>query len=268
MNSLDEIALEGLAPGYFDNFLDDRDYLYTLLNNIDWDSQLHAVRLMISRNRQAGKDFTQAIEVDEAEVKAYHGLNHDHWVDQNVDMKHESVYRDAAESMAAIGIIAPLVESSLGQALAALGDMYDRMGISPGNHKRWKRSVGDKTRWNCQFHFNSKKEASNNIILGLPQLAEACGLDKFLSKDFMSWFEALFVYRNYMFHGGFEWTIERRELFEANVEKNGWDQWFTCSTSNYRPWIYYIRDEAIVAMPTMVEDMLSSLERFTNCRQS
>ncbi|TBE02316.1 hypothetical protein [Rhizobium ruizarguesonis] len=263
VNSLDDSAFEGFTPGYFDNFLDDRDYLYTLVHNIDWQAQLRAVRLMISRNRQAGEAFSKAIEDDAAEVRTYDGPHDDHWVNQHVDMIHESVYRDAAESMAAIGMIAPLVESTLGQSLAALGDMYDRNNISPGKQERWTRAQKHKARWNCQFYYNDKKEEKNNIILGMPQLAGACGLDKFLSQEFMSWFEAMFTYRNSMFHGGFEWTVDRRELFEKSVEKNGWDRFFSCSTTNGRPWIYYIKDEAIDALPTMVENMLDSLGRFT-----
>jgi hypothetical protein len=66
-----------------------------------------------------------------------------------------------------------------------------------------------------------------------------------------------------MFHGGFEWTIERRDFFEKESQKKGWDRFFTCSTTNDRPWIYYINNEAIVAFPTMVESMLDSLGRFT-----
>jgi hypothetical protein len=249
--------------GAFDLFLDDQDYLYTLLYTIDWRSQLDAIRLMIARNRNTGEAFSKAIDVDEAQVETYDGPYQVHRMNHNTDLKHESVYRDAAESMAAIGMVAPLIESTLGQALSALGEMYDRKGMSPGDHTRWKRSVGNASRWNCQFYFNSKKQASNNIILGLPQLAEACGLDKFLAKDFMAWFEAMFVYRNYMFHGGFEWTIERRGLFKKAIEEKNWGQWFVCSYTNDRPWIYYIRDDAIVAMPTMVQDMLNSLGRFT-----
>ncbi len=262
MNPFGKSEFEGLNPGHFDNYLDDRDYLYTLVHTIDWQSQLLAVRLMLSRNRQAGEAFSKAIDEDAAEIEAYKGPHHDHWSDQHVDMLHESVYRDAAESMAAIGMIAPLVESTLGQSLAALGDMHDRKNISPGDHKRWKRAGDHTARWNCQVYFDSKKEAKSNIILGLPQLAEASGLDQFLPADFMTWFEAMFTYRNFMFHGGFEWALERREFFEKEIEKKGWDQFFTCSKSNDRPWIYYITNEAIDALPTIVEDMLDSLGRF------
>ncbi|WP_156461954.1 hypothetical protein [Rhizobium sp. Leaf311] len=263
VKSLDGSEFEAFEPGYFDNFLDDRDHLHTLLRNVDWEAQLLAVRQMISRNRKAGEAFSASIKDDAAELDAYNGPHRHHWENRHVDMKFESSYSDAAESMAAIGMIAPMVESTIGQALTALGDMYDSKSIHPGSHKRWKRAEGHKHRWNCQFYFDSKMEAHNDIFRGLPQLSSACGLDKFLSQDFKTWFEAMFRYRNYMFHGGFEWSLERRDNFEKEIEKNGWGKFFTSSTTNSRPWIYYIRDEAIVAMPRMVEHMLDSLGLFT-----
>lgn len=106
------------------------------------------------------------------------------------------------------------------------------------------------------------------VVRGVPQLSAACGLDKFLSKDFMAWFEAMFRYRNFMFHGGFEWSLERRDHFEREIEKNGWGKFFTCSTTNARPWIFYLEDEAILAMPSKVEEMLDSLGRFTKALPS
>ncbi|MBX5192621.1 hypothetical protein HJB86_27670 [Rhizobium sp. NZLR3b] len=57
--------------------------------------------------------------------------------------------------------------------------------------------------------------------------------------------------------------IERRDLFQKDIDEKGWGQFFSCSTTNGRPWIYYIKDEAIDALPTMVENMLDSLGRFT-----
>lgn len=248
--NLNDSELTGLRPGYFENFLDDRDYLHTLVHNIDWQSQLEAVRLMLSRNRAAGKAFTKAINEDEAEIQVYAGNHHSHWIDHNNDMKYESVYRDAAESMAAIGMIAPLVESTIGQALAALGDMYDRHGIRLVEHDRWKRAGSHNLRWNCQYYFNKDNKPQNNIILGLPQLVGACDLKKFLPPEFTTWFEAMFTYRNFMFHGGFEWTIERRDLFEKEIEENGWDPYFTWSKTNGRPWVFYIKDDVIEALPT------------------
>ncbi|WP_426122488.1 hypothetical protein [Pararhizobium sp. PWRC1-1] len=117
-------------------------------------------------------------------------------------------------------------------------------------------------RWNCQLYFNRKGEAASNIPLGFPQLADACGLAPYLSQDFMKWFEAMFNYRNFMFHGGFEWTVHSREKFTEIIEAKGWERFFTCSTSGDKPWIYYLTNETIADMPDMIGKMLDDLGRF------
>lgn len=114
----------------------------------------------------------------------------------------------------------------------------------------------------CQLHFKRDNEAKNNIPDGFPQLAEACGLARYLSADFMTWFKAMFHYRNFMFHGGFEWSVGNREKFTKIIEKEGWQQFFTCSTSGGDPWIYYLTNETIEEMPDRVGGMLDDLGRF------
>jgi len=250
----------------WNNLLHGRDHILTLIDNVEWDSQLRAIRLFIDRNREARENFSAYIKQNEDEVEAYTGPHHDHYVDQHVDLLHETVYRDAAESMAAIGMIAPMVESILCQALAALGKMYQEKKISPPAHKRWTRADQAncpwELRWNCQFHLNDKNEAKNNIPLGFPQLAEACGLAQHLSSDFLTWFKAMFNYRNFMFHGGFEWSVGNRQKFMEMIEKEGWQQFFTCSTYGGEPWIYYLSNETIDGMPDRVGTMLDELGQF------
>lgn len=248
------------------SLLHGRDHILTLIDNVEWDSQLQAIRLLIDWNRKAREDFSAYIQQSEVEVNAYSGPHHDHYVDQHVDLLHETVYRDAAESMSAIGMIAPMVESTLCQALAALGKMYQEKKMNPPTHYRWTRA--DKAdcpwelRWNCQFYFNDQNEAKNNIPLGFPQLAEACGLARHLTSDFLTWSKAMFNYRNFMFHGGFEWSVGNRQKFTELIEKEGWHQFFTCSTSRGEPWIYYLTNETIDAMPDRVEKMLDGLGQF------
>lgn len=265
MGELSDSDFEGFEADW-DNLILGRDYIYSLIDNVEWDSQLRAIRLLINRNKKAREDFSAYIKQDEEEVKAYNGPHHDHYVNEHVDLLHETVYRDAAESMAAIGMIAPMVESILCQALAALGRMYEEKNMAPPAHKRWTRA--DKAdcpweqRWNCQFHFNDKNEAKNNLPLGFPQLAQACGLARYLSVDFMTWFKAMFNYRNFMFHGGFEWSVRNRRKFANMIEKEGWQQFFTCSTSGGEPWIYYLTNETIDDMPDRVGKMLDELGQF------
>ncbi|KQT01680.1 hypothetical protein ASG42_27125 [Rhizobium sp. Leaf391] len=66
-----------------------------------------------------------------------------------------------------------------------------------------------------------------------------------------------------MFYGGFEWSIPQRQTFVALIEGRGWEQYFVWSTTNDQPWICYLRDEVIDALPDRVFAILGSLGRFT-----
>ena len=51
-----------------------------------------------------------------------------------VDHLHQSVFQDAAHSMAAVGMLAPFVESLFKQAFP--GNLLDRNGRAPMPHRR------------------------------------------------------------------------------------------------------------------------------------
>jgi hypothetical protein len=57
--------------------------------------------------------------------------------------------------------------------------------------------------------------------------------------------EALFEYRNYMFHNGFEWPQARCAQFAARIDKSGWQDWFSTFTRGGEPWIFYMTEAFI-----------------------
>ncbi|MET3600725.1 hypothetical protein [Martelella mangrovi] len=131
MGQLSESDFEGFEQPDWDSLLDKRDYIHTLIDHVEWDAQLRAIRLLLGRNRKSREEASEFIKRDGEELKSYKGSHHDHYVDQHVDLIHDSIYEDAAESMAAIGMIAPMVESILCQAMAALGYMYQKKNMAP-----------------------------------------------------------------------------------------------------------------------------------------
>ena len=74
---------------------------------------------------------------------------------------------------------------------------------------------------------------------------------------------ALFHYRNQMFHGGFEWSIAQRQSFVKLIAERGWERYFFWSKTDGDPWICYLRDDIIDALPERVFAVLGSLGRFT-----
>lgn len=254
-------SVSELAHG-LDNLLDDRDYLYRLVETIDWDAQLDAIRGVLRLHRQSAEKVTDNILALRAQAESYEGPYHHHVVDQHTDAVWFSSYSEAAISLSALGMVVPMIESVFSQSLSALGALYAESTISPPAHRRWDRAGADDGRWNCQIYYDKKREPHTDIIRGLPQLSEAAGLSACLSPEDVDWIVALLSYRNRMFHGGFEWSIEQRDKFLALVEGQGWQKYFQWSESDHRPWIFYLRDEVIDAMPDRVRAILDSLGRF------
>lgn len=244
-----------------ENLLDDRDYLFRLLDSIDWEAQLEAVRSVLARNRSAAERVSANIAELGERARTYSGPYHDHVVDEHVDAMWRSSYSDAAVSLSAIGMIVPMAESVFSQSLQSLGSMYAAKQMQPPPHRRWTRAGEHAERWNCQWYFG-RDEPRNDIISGLPQLSEASGLAPHLEPDMMDWLVAMLSYRNRMFHGGFEWSLEQRDQFERLIAERKWEKYFQSARTNDKPWIFYLRDEVIDDMPRRMESILDSFGRF------
>lgn len=245
----------------FDDLLDDRDYLFRLLDTIDWDAQLDAIRSVLARNRSAAERVATNITELGEQARAYSGPYHHRLVDEHVDAMFSSSYSDAAVSLSAIGMVVPMMESVFAQSFQSLGSMYVAKQIAPPDHKRWRRAGQHHERWNCQWYFD-RDEPRNDIISGLPQLSEAVGLSTYLEPDTMDWIAAMLSYRNRMFHGGFEWSLPQRDQFERLIAARNWDKYFQWALTNDKPWIFYLRDEVIDAMPRRMESILGGFGRF------
>jgi hypothetical protein len=100
----DHMSPESTSPRpSFDDLLDDRDYLFRLLDTIDWDAQLDAIRSVLARNRSAAERVATNITELGEQARTYSGPYHHRLVDQHVDAMFSSSYSDAAVSLSAIG---------------------------------------------------------------------------------------------------------------------------------------------------------------------
>ena len=244
-----------------DNLLDDRDYLLRLLDSIDWDAQLDAIRSILAMNRSESARISANIAALGERAASYSGPYQDHVVDEHVDAIWHSSYSDAAVSLSAIGMIVPMVESVFSQSFQSLGSMYAAKHMEPPDHRRWKRAGEHAERWNCQWYFG-RGEPRHDIISGLPQICEATGLSSYLEPDIMDWLAAMLSYRNRMFHGGFEWSLGQRDQFDILIATKKWENYFQSARTNDKPWIFYLRDEVINDMPRRMELILDGFGRF------
>ncbi|RUW90243.1 hypothetical protein [Mesorhizobium sp. M7A.F.Ca.US.010.02.1.1] len=261
MTAPDEESIPENGLGY-DDLMEDRDYLFRLINTIDWEAQLRAIKGVLGRNRAASQAVSKAIDDLQHESETYRGPHHEQIVDEWVDAVSSASYSEAANSMSAIGMIVPMLESIHSQAFYSLGELYAAKGMGPPAHKRWDRAVAHPQRWNCQVYFDADGTAGTDIIRGIRQISAATGLAPFLASDTADWIDAMLTYRNKMFHGGFEWSLEQRTRFARQIEARHWEHFFSAATTDEEPWIFYVRKEVIAEMPSRIEAILDSWGAF------
>jgi hypothetical protein len=234
--------------------LTDRERGYLFLEEIDVEAQLAAARSLLRRNQAADEALAeeikgfekQAREVDEEQA----WLVEDMWVERI----HSSVYQDAANSMAAVGMLAPMFESLFTNLFRALSRSGEK---ASDQTDRTKRAEADY--WNPQVLFGSKGR-SDNLVGGILQLSADTGLSKLLPKDYGQVLTILFAYRNMMFHNGFEWPVDRRESFAEILKAQGApDTWFLTATRNHAVWIYYMSPEFVNRCLTLVDEVLTAI---------
>lgn len=239
-----------------------REHLFLLDLSLDIESQLMAVHGLLNRNRAADAALVKEIAEIEAHAKTVSDRLNQHVVDEWIDRLHHSVYQDAAHSMAAVGMLAPLIESLFAQCFQAIGKKCFPQNQTLGPHARW--TSAHEVQWDCHVVIRNG-EARTDLVNGIIQLAEATGLISRLPTDLKPTLSALFGYRNKMFHLGFEWPMSERIAFGKRISDEKWPtEWFSKATQGDEPWIYYMSPgfiEHVVAMVYHVLDGFSTYLR-------
>ncbi len=246
--------------------LEPRDHLYALKLDFDIDAQLIAVRGLLHRNRKAAEELADEIRQIEEHTRRLSGVNADWAVDDWVDHVHHSSYQEAAHSMAAVGMLAPLVEAIFYQCFRGVGNHFYPANQTAQTHARWKAAHA--IQWDCHM-FVTGNRAKQNLVRGILQLSDAVGLTDRLPADLKPTLSALFAYRNSMFHLGFEWPMEARERFAKRITDEGWpSDWFSVATSDNKPWIFYMSDKFIEHCLTTIDRVLDAIGTFVRDKEA
>jgi hypothetical protein len=245
--------------------LPDNFWGHVFFEDINLEAQMAAVRSLIRRNREADADLEAEISELEAHVKTLAddevGIAEAFWVDQ---MEH-SVFQDAANSMAAVGMLAPMFEALFTNLFAALGQAADPKPLFPSSDKTLtaRKQRADADHWDPHVVFDSKGRRED-LVAGIRQLAADTGLETHLPSDYGKVITGLFLYRNMMFHNGFEWPVERRDAFAKQIKSQGLpDAWFRSSFRNHEPWIYYMSTVYVDRCLALVGEVLTAVGRVT-----
>lgn len=237
--------------------LTDTDYGHMLLGDIDLDAQFVAIRGMLARNKEADVALEAEIRAIAETARTAEGGGAWGLDDLWVERLQESVYQDAAHSMAACGMLAPLLESVLTRMFQSIGAETEWPTAS---EVRRTRAGGEADGfWNPQIYYDDKSERKNDLISGIIQLAKETGLVAELPNDFALVVKALFSYRNRMFHNGFEWPVAQRESFDRMIEADRMPaDWFRRSTSDKKTWIIYMAEPFITRCLALFGEVLEA----------
>ena len=196
---------------------------------LDYDYARHveAMRGLLYRNQQADVALSDKISDSEEWVRRTTGEESDVAVDYTVDLMEKSVYQDVAHSMAAVGMIVPFLEG-------VFKDVFERMNEDL-----------------------PRGDLAKNIL----KVVNKRMLDPYLPAQFAPTMEALFRYRNDLFHWGFEWPTHIRQHFEDATA--GWpDGWFEVATQGSEPWTFSMSTAFINHCIKVAEEVPEGLQDF------
>jgi hypothetical protein len=88
-----------------------RYFLYSMDVELELDAQFRATEALLAGHRAADKNLTDKIDRLAGRAHKATGFANELLIDQWVDALHTSVYQDAAHSLAAVGMLAPLIDS-------------------------------------------------------------------------------------------------------------------------------------------------------------
>lgn len=220
-----------------------RDWVALVLPDLNYQAHLIAIKGLLAVHKNISNNNAEEIK----EI-----FNEEKW--------YSSIYEDAAHSMAAVGMLAPFIESIFYQSFFGIKKELFSENKGHNRHQRWEESTVDT--WDCHFVWR-QNHREKNLVEGILQLSDATGLKNFLPDDLAVLLKVLFAYRNKMFHFGFEWPTKERKKFWQRIQNENWpSNWITAAKHGGEPWIIYLSDDFITHCVERTEEILDGISYF------
>ena len=199
------------------------------LEEFNHSAQLVAIRGLLHRQERADQELSDRIKEADEFARRTRGRANECAVDVWVELAEMSCYQDAAHSMAAVGMIAPLIESAFQAAFRSIGNELPQ----------------------------------RNLVGNIVKRVQEASMKEYLPADLEPTLSALFAYRNKMFHGGFEWSSEELKRFEKRLDESQWSpHWFSRAISDDKPWMFYMTSTFVNHCLEMAEGVIRGIEQF------
>jgi hypothetical protein len=240
--------MPGSSPANLDPASSVRSSLTMLGLDFDADSQLKAIRALLQHNKNAKAGL------------AKHISENPNALGRSESLMHDSLFQDAAQSMAAVGMLAPFLKTVFTQYFRSIGDTWAASNLPPAEHERWRSAHA--IEWDCN-NVLAKGRSRIDLVQGILQLADAISLRPYLPSKIEETLTALFAYRDKMFHHGFEWPLDQRIAFQNQMNEQKWPaSWFTHETFECEPWIFTMTDEFIDHCLKTADEVLTAFAKF------
>lgn len=264
--SLEELMAGDAGAGVPE--IGDRDMASLILPDLDYESQLIAISDLLRQNQGADERNTARIAEVYALARRTTGTRDQRAVDEWVDLLQGSTYQSAAHSMAAVGMLAPLIESLFYQAFQGIRARFYEAEFMPAGHVR-RGMLKTAEFWDCHFVFKATRQSKcqKDLVPGIMELADAVKLTGHLPRGLRETLEPLFRYRNKMFHFGFEWPPKECEAFRTEIAKNGWGGLFSSATRSDVPFIFYMTDDLINRAFDLVHELLDAFGTYCKAQR-
>lgn len=143
------------------------DEILSLLPDFDYPAQLTAIRELLRRQRAADAETTRSIRALEV------GPPSQQAADERVDRLYGSVYQDAAHSVAAVGMLAPLAESFFRHALVVLGERHAQLGLPRPAASRFAKPGA----------WDPKRNDSRGFVAAVREICDGAGITRYLPPE-------------------------------------------------------------------------------------
>jgi len=166
--------------------------------------------------------------------------------DAHADVISRAHHESALRTLSIAGVYAPSLEGLLRQQFTSLREPYDSPNMSLENlvkneaNRRWCIYDDDPDSfWEIDKIVEENGCVRKNIVEGFAQLRDALSVGKFFEQDDIRCFEALFAFRNKVFHNGYYWPMSERLIFLGRIKEMAWTDLFDWCTEGEDPGIFH-----------------------------
>ena len=199
----------------------------------DYRSQIDTVKALCTRLNESEDALAERIRLAQQYARETPGCANELATEEWVYLSHVSVYQGAAHSIAAVSMLAPLIES-------AFKDVFLKI----------KRPIP------------FPEDQTAGLVADLLKVAGEEGLTVgYLPDDLRRTLEAIFEYRNKMLHCGFEWPSDEIRKFDAR--RKSWPcAWFEHSSLGNDVWMFYMSRTFITHCLDTTREVIDGIEDY------